>query len=69
MMVQLMECYRDFKDTRGGIPEKALKNLVNIVSTLPVSTGECKRAFSKMNIICTSLRRTITKYHIYHLLC
>jgi len=27
---QLIECYRDFKDTRGGIPEKALKNLINI---------------------------------------
>ena len=57
---QLMECSRDYKDTRGGIPEKALKNLLNIVSTLPVSTAECERAFSKMNIICTSLRTTIT---------
>ena len=57
---QLMECYCDYKDTPGGIPEKALKNLLNIVSTLPVSTAECERAFSKMNIICTSLRTTIT---------
>ena len=61
---QLMECYRDFIDTRGGIPEKALKNVVNIVSTLPVSTVECERAFSKMNIICTSLRSTITISHL-----
>ena len=43
---QLMESYRDFKDSRGGIPEKPLKNLINIVSTLPVSTAECERTFS-----------------------
>lgn len=65
---KLRECYRDFKDTRGGIPEKALKNLVNIVSTLPVSTAECERAFSKMNIICTSLRSTITISHLSSLM-
>ena len=65
---QLMECCRDFKDTRGGIPEKALKNLITIVSTLPVSTAECERTFSKMNIICISLRSTITISHLSSLM-
>ena len=54
--------------TRGGIPEKALKNLITIVSTLPVSTAECERAFSKMNIVSTSLRSTITISHLSSLM-
>jgi hypothetical protein len=64
--VSLKEAYRDYKEARGApeATDPALKVLLNAVGTLPVSTAECERGFSKMNIICTALRSALTVQHI-----
>jgi len=48
--------YRDFRDSRGSNISPAVQYLLNCINTIPVSTTECKRGFSKMNVICCSLR-------------
>jgi hypothetical protein len=41
----------------SSIPD--LKPLITSVNTLPVSTAECERNFSAMNLICTSERNSL----------
>ena len=43
---------------------QCLKRLVGAVHTLPVSTAECERGFSRMNIISTPLRTCLAVKHI-----
>jgi hypothetical protein len=61
---QLKTAYRDFKDSRGQTVEPVMKQFINAVETLPVSTAECERGFSKMNIICSPLRSSLSVQHI-----
>lgn len=60
--------YRDFKDAHGKVVPLGIKVLRNSVNTLPVSTAECERGFSKMNIICSSLRSKLTVHHMSSLI-
>lgn len=60
--------YREFKDSRGSGVPLAIKQLINCINTLTVSTAECERGFSKMNIICTSLRSKLTVVHLSSLM-
>jgi len=46
---------------------QALSDLTAIHS-LPISTAECERGFSGMNLICTPLRSTLTVCHMSSLL-
>jgi len=46
----------------------ALKQVMNAVDTIPVSTAECERGFSKMNIVCTSLRSRLSVMHMSSLM-
>jgi len=41
-----------------------LQNLINAVHTLPVSTAECERGFSQMNLICTPTRSLLSVEHM-----
>ena len=51
---EMKQDYRDMKDTRDvNVVGPHLLQLMNAISTLPVSTAECERGFSKMNPICT----------------
>ena len=52
---KILEGYRDFKDNSSIIPEN-LAPLLNIDHLIPVSTAECERGFSLMNIIVCPLR-------------
>jgi hypothetical protein len=52
---KILEGYRDFKDNSSIIPEN-LAPLLNIDHLIPVSTAECVRGFSLMNIIVCPLR-------------
>ena len=48
---------RDMKDTRDvHVVGPYLLQLMNVISTLPVSTAECERGFSRMNLIYFVLR-------------
>jgi len=51
---KLKDEYRDFKDCKGvAVNGPVLRKLLCAISTLPVSTAECERGFSRMNLICT----------------
>ena len=61
--------YRDYRDSRGTVTAAAsLKTLMNCVATIPVSTAACERGFSKLNVICSSLRSRLTVPHISSLM-
>ena len=60
--------YRDFKASGGKMKCNALQTLINRVNTIPVSTAECERGFTKMNIVCTPLRTRLTVLHLSSLM-
>jgi hypothetical protein len=64
----LKQAYRDFKESKGADVAPVMQQLISAVATLPVSTAACERGFSKMNIVCTPLRSTLTVAHISSLL-
>ena len=41
-----------------------LDHVISCVVMLPVSTAECERGFSHMNLICDELRSTVTMQHL-----
>lgn len=52
-----MTAFQEYVDT--GIPPRDLNPLLQAVNSIPVSTAECERAFSTMNIIMTDRRNSI----------
>lgn len=54
--------FRDYKDDGGE--QRAVKNnlrqLFNCTATVPISTAACERGFSKMNLVCNSLRSQLS---------
>src|ERR1043165_5863459 len=67
---QVKSAFRDFKDGHGEALSirNPLRDLLNGVGTVPVSTAACERGFSKMNLICTSLRSQLSTEHISSLM-
>lgn len=45
-----------------------LKRLDNIIKILPVSTAECKRGFSQMNLICSDIQSRLSVKNIFGLM-
>ena len=60
--------YRDFKESLGSNAGPSFTNFQNSIATLPVSTAVCERGFSKMNIVCSALRSTLSMQHMSSLL-
>ena len=60
--------FRAYKDSHGVDKCPDMLNIINRVHTLPVSTAECERGFSKMNIVCSSLQSRLTVHHLSSLL-
>jgi len=58
------DAYCDYKDSGGKQITQALKPLMHCVKTIPVSTAECERGFSAMNLIATDLRSVLLVKHI-----
>src|SRR6218665_1376708 len=57
----LKQEYRDFKDVKGAkVSGRKIRRLIDAIHTLRVSTAECERGLSKMNLICTPLRSCIS---------
>ena len=48
--------FREYRDSRGKAIVPCVSVLLNCVNTIPVSTAGCERGFSKMNVVCSSLR-------------
>ena len=66
---KLKDEYRDFKDCKGVVVNgPVLRKLLCAISTLPVSTAECERGFSRMNLICSPLRSCLSVAHMSSLL-
>lgn len=61
------QAFRDYIDDPKIIPDPIVK-LKSVVNTLPVSSADCERGFSSMNLICTDLRNRLTVSHISNLM-
>ena len=51
----LKDAYRDFKDSKGSVIKPPMQALLSAIGTLPVSTADCEREFSRMNVVCSPL--------------
>ena len=60
--------YSDFKENREETADSNLRKLIISIHTLLISTAECERGFSQMNLICTPPRSVITIGHMSSLL-
>ena len=56
---EIIQPFRDFKDSGGKRVPDALKKLLKCVHTIPVSNAECERGFSLMNNIVTPTRNAL----------
>lgn len=59
--------FRDFVDEPQCVPQ-SVKQLQSVIHTLPVSSADCERGFSTMNVICTDLRNSLTVEHMSNLM-
>ena len=61
--------FRDYIDYEGGenIPAE-LKPIITCINTLPVTSADCERGFSTMNIIMTDLRNSLLMQHVSSLM-
>ena len=41
--------YREYKESAGKVIPSELKEVMNLIDTIPVSTAECQEGFSRMN--------------------
>lgn len=62
-----LESFRDFIDNPEFTPA-AITKLQSILNSLPVSSADCERGFSTMNVICTDLRNALTVSHTSNLM-
>ena len=68
--LEFSECklaFRDYIDDPSFVPPTIVK-LKAILNTLPISSADCERGFSSMNIICNDLRNRLTISHISNLM-
>lgn len=56
---KLLMDFRIFKDSSAKEMRSELKKLISIVNCIPVSSAECERGFSTMNLICTPQRTSL----------
>jgi len=59
---------RKFVDSNTIVINEELIELDVLIKTLPVSTAECERGFSLMNLICSDLRSRLTIQNISNLM-
>lgn len=67
---EVKSAFRDWKE-RGAYPSiqpALIKQLVNRINTIPVSTAVCERGFSKMNLVCSALRTRLSVFNLSSLL-
>lgn len=66
--LEVKQAYRDYKESKGFNILPPMQLLLGAVGTLPVSTAACERGFSKMNIVCSPLRNSLTVAHMSSLM-
>jgi Domain of unknown function (DUF4371) len=65
---EMKQAYRDYKQSKGSLIVPKMQQLLAAIATLPISTAECERGFSRMNIICTPLRSRLSVAHMSSLI-
>jgi len=65
---QTIQEFREFKDNGGKYVSNSLFPLKKAVSTLVVSTAECERGFSQMNVIMSPIRTSLAISRLFKLL-
>jgi len=63
-----VRAFRAFVEADGKIIPEDLKALLSAVGTIPVSTAECERGFSVMNLIITPARNSLSTPNVSALL-
>ena len=53
---EVLQCLQDYVDSQGRRVPDDLQSLLRCCSCIPVSSAECERGFSQMNLVCTSVR-------------
>lgn len=56
--------YREYRDSKGTVIGASLRELLACINTIPISTAECERGFSKMNLVCSFMRSRLTVVHM-----
>lgn len=64
----VIRAYRQYRDSGGKDIPDGLKDLFIAINTIPISSAECERGFSQMNLICTPTRASLYTSTISHLL-
>ena len=59
--------FREYIDDPVVMPDP-LKSLKTVLDTLPITSADCERGFSTMNVICSDLRNALTVPHISNLM-
>jgi len=54
-----LRSFRSFVKSHGKTVEDHLRRLVSSVAVIPVSTAECERGFSAMNLLLTPRRSSL----------
>ncbi|XP_078509084.1 E3 SUMO-protein ligase KIAA1586-like [Lissotriton helveticus] len=56
---ETIRAYREYKESGGKEIKRQFKELLMALHTIAISTAECERGFSQMNLICTSTRASL----------
>lgn len=56
---QVIRAFREFRENNGAFVPDELKGLLAAINTVPISSAECERGFSQMNLICTANRSAL----------
>ena len=62
-----MADHKDYIDDPTTLPP-SIANLKTVINTLPVSSSDCKRGFSSMNVIASDIRNKLSVTQISELL-
>ncbi|XP_078504031.1 E3 SUMO-protein ligase KIAA1586-like [Lissotriton helveticus] len=65
---ETMRAYREYKESGGKEIKRQFKELLMAIHTIAISTAECERGFSQMNLICTSTRASLVTQTISSLM-
>ncbi|KAK7162494.1 hypothetical protein R3I93_006722 [Phoxinus phoxinus] len=64
----VIRAFREYRDNNGTFIPDELNYLLTAVNTVPISSAECERGFSQMNLICTANRASLLPSTISSLL-
>ena len=56
---QVIRAFREFRENNGEFIPDELKGLLAAINTVPISSAECERGFSQMNLICSANRASL----------